>query len=651
MAHSNRLIAVSSVARGLLTALALVGMAEVASAGTVDTFKISLDQVVSNGNPAPGAGNIETPGAVDVYTFNADPGTEVFFNEVVTNNCTLVWTLTDPKAQVVFSETFGQCGPDVGVLTLEGGRYTLTVQIPAANATAAYSFVLVTDASVQEFAIELNEVVSDGHPAPGAGKLEYPGAVDTYVFDLDAETEVTFNEVITNNCSIWWTVTDDADGVVFSQTLGQCGPDAGTFLLAPGTYHIRVEDPSGNAGPVSYSFVLVTPDGAQQFEIGLDQVVSNGNPAPGAGNIEEPGAVDIYTFEARPGVEVFFNEVFTTNCGIGWTVTDENDVVVFSQPFGQCGPDAGTFTLAGGTYTIRVEELSGNGVGTYAFSLITSASEQHFEIELDSVVSDGVPAAGAGRIEYAGASDVYTFTAPPGTSVFFNEVLTNDCGLAWKVTDEKGEVLVDQPMGQCGPDTGTLVLEGGTYTIRVSFPSGNAVTPYIFSLVSPASTESFDIGYGEIVSNGVPGPGAGNIGFYGAVDLYMFEAEAGDKIIFSEIITTNCNLIWTVTSESQQVLFSEQMGQCGPDAGAYTLTEGGTYTVRLEDPTGNSAPTYSFGICSAYSPDIDCDGHVNAGDLAILLGAWGSAGPAGDLDKNGIVEAADLAILLGAWTG
>ena len=47
--------------------------------------------------------------------------------------------------------------------------------------------------------------------------------------------------------------------------------------------------------------------------------------------------------------------------------------------------------------------------------------------------------------------------------------------------------------------------------------------------------------------------------------------------------------------------------------------------------------------------DLDGDGRVNAADLAILLGAWGTDG-AGDLDGDGAVCAADLALLLGAWS-
>ena len=47
--------------------------------------------------------------------------------------------------------------------------------------------------------------------------------------------------------------------------------------------------------------------------------------------------------------------------------------------------------------------------------------------------------------------------------------------------------------------------------------------------------------------------------------------------------------------------------------------------------------------------DLNGDGAVNAADLGILLGAWGSSGP-GDLNGDGIVNAADLAIMLGAWS-
>jgi hypothetical protein len=61
-------------------------------------------------------------------------------------------------------------------------------------------------------------------------------------------------------------------------------------------------------------------------------------------------------------------------------------------------------------------------------------------------------------------------------------------------------------------------------------------------------------------------------------------------------------------------------------------------------------PDGSLGVPPDVGPagDLNGDGHVDAADLAILLGAWGGSGPA-DLNNDGTVDAADLAILLGAW--
>ena len=49
------------------------------------------------------------------------------------------------------------------------------------------------------------------------------------------------------------------------------------------------------------------------------------------------------------------------------------------------------------------------------------------------------------------------------------------------------------------------------------------------------------------------------------------------------------------------------------------------------------------------SPDINGDGAIDAGDLAILLGAWGTTLPSADLNYDGSVGAADLAVLLARW--
>ena len=54
--------------------------------------------------------------------------------------------------------------------------------------------------------------------------------------------------------------------------------------------------------------------------------------------------------------------------------------------------------------------------------------------------------------------------------------------------------------------------------------------------------------------------------------------------------------------------------------------------------------------CGLLPEDINGDGAVNGGDLAALLGGWGSSAAELDLDGNGTVGGGDLARLLGAWS-
>lgn len=59
---------------------------------------------------------------------------------------------------------------------------------------------------------------------------------------------------------------------------------------------------------------------------------------------------------------------------------------------------------------------------------------------------------------------------------------------------------------------------------------------------------------------------------------------------------------------------------------------------------------YEFGSVAPSIADLNLDGHVDAADLALVLGAWGSCvGCPADLDGDGSVGGSDLALLLGAW--
>jgi len=80
--------------------------------------------------------------------------------------------------------------------------------------------------------------------------------------------------------------------------------------------------------------------------------------------------------------------------------------------------------------------------------------------------------------------------------------------------------------------------------------------------------------------------------------------------------------------------------------------------ASLADVTGHGhdgalAGTAAFAAdlppCIIPIGDIDTDTEVDAADLGLLLGAWGTDNVSADLNCDGTVDAADLAILLGNW--
>lgn len=74
------------------------------------------------------------------------------------------------------------------------------------------------------------------------------------------------------------------------------------------------------------------------------------------------------------------------------------------------------------------------------------------------------------------------------------------------------------------------------------------------------------------------------------------------------------------------------------------------FYLRVGGATAGGAGTLNIS-CTPVAPpcpaDFNDDGIINGSDLAVLLGAWGTAG--GDVDGNGTTDGADLAAMLGGW--
>src|SRR5205807_1336536 len=104
------------------------------------TFPINIGDTVSDGVPSTGAGNIESPGATDRYTFTVGPGGSRIYQHAFTDNCRCTWSLRSTTGSL--QPGYPAPSPSTALpRSLPAGSYVLTVAGGAAQA-GTYSFDL-----------------------------------------------------------------------------------------------------------------------------------------------------------------------------------------------------------------------------------------------------------------------------------------------------------------------------------------------------------------------------------------------------------------------------------------------------------------------------------------------------------------------------
>lgn len=151
-----------------------------------------------------------------------------------------------------------------------------------------------------------------------------------------------------------------------------------------------------------------------------------------------------------------------------WETIAPSGASVFNACFG----DVGRKTLPEtGTYRIRVWVGANNPayVGVYAFRIFTLPGDVRCAIQKGAVVSDGVPVAGAGRIDQPGGLDTYTFEGLAGQNVNFEQLSAAAAfggWLYWQGLKPSGTTLFTGYFPGSVRQRRTLP-ETGIYTIRV----------------------------------------------------------------------------------------------------------------------------------------------------------------------------------------
>jgi hypothetical protein len=332
------------------------------------SFTINIGDPISDGVPAPGAGNIETPGAKDVYSFTAAAGQRVYFRKLKHDKDMqqIAWRLTDPDGREVFdTRLYDEAGVQ---LLRKSGTYTMTVGSDSAHATGSYSLALLNVPPPHQFQINVGNRIQEGVPAPGAGEIESPGVTDIYHFTAAPRQRVYFRKFrhASGMEQIAWRLTDSDGTEIFDTRLYD---EPGVHLLRKGGTYTMTIGSDRNPATGTYQLQLFQVPLADQFVIKIGDTITESTPGKGAGHIESPGAKDLYTFNAAAGQRVYFRKLEHDKGmeQIAWRLVDSDGTEIFDS---RLYTEPGLQILRkGGTYTMTVGSDKLPATGTYRLQL------------------------------------------------------------------------------------------------------------------------------------------------------------------------------------------------------------------------------------------------------------------------------------------
>ena len=224
-----------------------------------------------------------------------------------------------------------------------------------------------------------------------------------------------------------------------------------------------------------------------------------------------------------------------------------------------------------------------------------------FRVAIGDDIAPGKPGAGAGAIESAGARDVYLFSGGAGQRVFF-DVVQADEQLSWTLSGPDGKAVFDgvgmyDSIFDRPVDQGTLVLsQAGEYQLTVH---GDVTGTYRMKVLSAGDSEAVVLRLGEVVADGRPVGGAGNIESPGVRDVYEFSVEKNQRVYF-DAMEGFAGLRWALRDPDGGVVF-DQVEMYDPifqrpvDRGTLVLPQAGKYGLAVYG-NGDATGTYRMKI-------------------------------------------------------
>jgi hypothetical protein len=311
----------------------------------------------------------------------------------------------------------------------------------------------------------------------------------------------------------------------------------------------------------------------------------------------------------------------------GWpaafaNLVKEGDLTPVGGTFGGSTPDFWTMSLTtnGAAFVESIEGLAGS-----TRALWVDAGGANGQVLAVALQGDPAP---VGIYDLISKIDIDT--ASDGTTVFVARVAGPG------ITATKNTLLLRAKLGEA---TEVLLREG---TAAYGFGAGVEIDE-LFDLSTYPSFANNDSGW-TLIQARVRGLGINNTNNIG-----VWTIDPQGEIHF---IARTGMLLSLAGEPARSVESLRPTFGVGPQSGRRSSINAiGDVGLSIDFTNGDSVVVVAQ-LPEACPGDLNGDGSVDALDLAILLGAWGTFGPVGtggDVDRDGDSDASDLGTLLGGW--
>ncbi|MEG5129330.1 putative Ig domain-containing protein [Microcoleus sp. ARI1-B5] len=488
------------------------------------------------------------PRETKAYKFTGTAGQKVWLDGLYATNSNVTAKLLNSSGREIASRYYNLEG-DIELQTLQAdGEYYLVLQSGNTSTTTA-NFRLLDNAGATTLTSLDNRPVSGNF---GPSKQE----TVLYKFQGLENQTLYFDRTDGDYYNPYYIYSPDGN-LFFSNSLSYDGepkklPSSGEYLLA----FVGRNNTNNN-----YGVRIVTPTDAA-FPLTIGNTVN--------GEIAKAGQQNTYTFAGTEGQRLWFDSLAAAGNIYGTLYSPTNTVIWNSQSLGSdLEPAALTTLKETGNYRFVVDGY-GDATGNYSFRILDlAAAAQTTTLDVNITGNFGTSKRDA---------IVYKFTGAEGQYVYFDRI--DGGGSNYSVYSPDGQRFFYQNLSYDPPypysyDYGvepTKLPSSGEYTL-VFNGTEQLNNNYTMRMVTPdLVTQPHFIG--DTIT--------GTIGEPGEQDTYTFTGTPGQKLWLDSLLASSNISAYLYSPTGKLLLNGHNVGDDTNSSDLLTLTEAGTYTLKVD---------------------------------------------------------------------